>query len=148
MAGTTNAAKVPGAGKKDGKVRRKRFTTAWGVECKMPATEFPRLARDGVVAEFDPVFDRDGKHAGWNITVSHPIADALAAADSALAVAIERDDTAGLWDDLIPTRHPGGMCILQIACPAAVIRAFVRQAKRNGFKVVADDPAETEGGAA
>ena len=148
-----NAEKVPAAGKnkgtakKNGKVLRKRFADMVGMKCETPATTYPRLERNGVAVVFDPAFDRDGKHAGWTITVHNPVADALAAADNALAFAMGRTDTADLWRDLIPTYNTGGECLLMLGCSAATIQAFVRQAKRNGFKAIADDPAETKGGA-
>lgn len=150
MAKRSNAASAPRAGKMNETARGKRTANREGFgngACEIPKETFPKLKRDGVRVAFYHGRDRHGNCAGWCMAVSNPIADALAAADRALAVALDDDDTAALWDDLIPTRRRGAECALHVGCDAATVRAFIGQARRNGFKVVADDPAETKGGA-
>jgi len=139
MAKREDAAKVPGAGKKDGTARRKRVTMPAGfgnITCKVPKEKFPELELDGVRAAFYPGWDRNGDCAGWCITISNPVAHALACADNALQIMLGDADTATLWDDLIPTHRRGKECTLQIGCAAATVRKYIAQLKREGFKVV------------
>ena len=146
MCKNVDAAKVPGAGKKNGNEGSAGANAFPGTVLKRPRVEFPPMERDGVSVMFFPSWDRDGKHVGWCISVLNPVANALAAADCALATAIRDDDTADFWEDLIPTFRRGGECLLR-HCSVWTVRRFVVAAKRNGFKVVADDSAKAKGGA-
>lgn len=143
MAKRKNAASVPGAGKINGKAKPPTVDPFTGSVLETPTTTFPELELNGVRAMFFPAWGRDGKAIGWNIEIAHPIADALACVDNALAYAIDDNDTVDLWGDLIPTHRRGGNCTLQCGCAAKTIRKFIKQAKRNGFAVVR----ETKGGA-
>jgi len=105
---------------------------------------FPELELDGVRAVFHPGWDSTGNRAGWTITIKHPIAHALAVADHAMQCVLGYDDTADLWDDLIPTHRRGGECTLQLACDCGTVRAFISALEREGFKVV---PGGSKGGA-
>lgn len=147
MAKHSKTAKVPGAGKNNGKWSHPTVCPFTGMKLETPRVKFPKLELNGIAVTFTPGWDGNGKCAGWGIIVSNPIADALAAADNALAVTIRDEDTAGLWNDLIPTFRRGKECTLQVCCPAAMIRKFITQAERNGFKAVADDTEQTNGGA-
>ena len=128
--------------KKRGKTEPGRFRIpGFDIPVERPAREFPTLELDGVKVCISPAWNRDGRQVGWCIDAIVPNSYALEAIDGALAYALDTDDTADMWDDLNPAHYSNGDCML-MRCDEETVERFIAQAKRNGFKVAADDGGE------
>ena len=94
----------------------------------------PVLEMDGVYLAFIPERNYHGKIMGWTISLYHPLANALEAADSALSETIKEYGTLDYWEELAPTLRRGGEVYLQEKCDMEEIRTFIQHAKAHGFK--------------